>query len=111
MFGRDRTPAASEKMRPAMLLLWIIGAMLLPVPLVVVTFGPDGACGHPDHIAISQFTTAAIVAAGRPSVSRRWNPGPAVACGVEALLPGLAGIDLDSLRVSFPEIGFDGRRH
>ena len=30
---------------------------------VVVTFGPDGAYGHPDHIAISQFTTAAIVAA------------------------------------------------
>jgi len=32
-------------------------------PNVVVTFGPDGAYGHPDHIAISQFTTAAIVAA------------------------------------------------
>jgi LmbE family N-acetylglucosaminyl deacetylase len=31
---------------------------------VVVTFGPDGAYGHPDHIAISQFTTAAIVCAG-----------------------------------------------
>src|SRR4029077_9057541 len=24
-------------------------------PDVVVTFGPDGAYGHPDHIAISQF--------------------------------------------------------
>lgn len=32
-------------------------------PDVVVTFGPDGAYGHPDHIAISQFTTAAIVKA------------------------------------------------
>lgn len=32
-------------------------------PDVVVTFGPDGAYGHPDHIAIAQFTTAAIVAA------------------------------------------------
>jgi len=32
-------------------------------PDVVVTFGPDGAYGHPDHIAISQFTTAALVAA------------------------------------------------
>ncbi|MEJ2082998.1 MAG: PIG-L family deacetylase, partial [Acidobacteriota bacterium] len=29
-------------------------------PHVVVTFGPDGAYGHPDHIAISQFTTAAL---------------------------------------------------
>ena len=32
-------------------------------PDVVVTFGPDGAYGHPDHVAISQFTTAAVVAA------------------------------------------------
>jgi LmbE family N-acetylglucosaminyl deacetylase len=30
---------------------------------VVVTFGPFGGYGHPDHIAISQFTTAAIVEA------------------------------------------------
>jgi LmbE family N-acetylglucosaminyl deacetylase len=32
-------------------------------PHVVITFGPEGAYGHPDHIAISQLTTAAIVAA------------------------------------------------
>lgn len=32
-------------------------------PHVVVTFGPDGAYGHPDHIALSQFTNAAIVCA------------------------------------------------
>ena len=32
-------------------------------PQVVVTFGPDGAYGHPDHVAISQFATAAVVAA------------------------------------------------
>jgi LmbE family N-acetylglucosaminyl deacetylase len=32
-------------------------------PHVVLTFGPEGGYGHPDHIAISQFTTAAIVAA------------------------------------------------
>ena len=39
-------------------------------PDVVLTFGPDGAYGHPDHIAISQFTTAAIVAAGERAVSK-----------------------------------------
>jgi LmbE family N-acetylglucosaminyl deacetylase len=33
-------------------------------PDVVVTFGPEGGYGHPDHIAISQFTTAALVCAG-----------------------------------------------
>jgi LmbE family N-acetylglucosaminyl deacetylase len=32
-------------------------------PQVVVTFDPTGYYGHPDHIAISQFATAAIVAA------------------------------------------------
>jgi LmbE family N-acetylglucosaminyl deacetylase len=32
-------------------------------PQVVITFGPEGAYGHPDHIAISQLTTAAIVSA------------------------------------------------
>lgn len=38
-------------------------------PDVVVTFGPDGAYGHPDHIAISQFTTAAMVASADPGLS------------------------------------------
>jgi LmbE family N-acetylglucosaminyl deacetylase len=32
-------------------------------PQVVLTFGPDGAYGHPDHVAICQFATAAVVAA------------------------------------------------
>ena len=32
-------------------------------PHVVITFGPEGAYGHPDHVAISQLTTAAIVRA------------------------------------------------
>ena len=33
-------------------------------PHVVTTFAPDGAYGHPDHVAISQLTTAACMAAG-----------------------------------------------
>jgi LmbE family N-acetylglucosaminyl deacetylase len=32
-------------------------------PHVLLTFPPDGAYGHPDHIAISQLATAATVAA------------------------------------------------
>ena len=40
-------------------------------PHVVITFGPDGAYGHPDHIAISQLTTTAIVCAADPS-ARVW---------------------------------------
>jgi LmbE family N-acetylglucosaminyl deacetylase len=36
-------------------------------PDVVITFGPDGAYGHPDHIAICQYTTTALAAAADPS--------------------------------------------
>jgi LmbE family N-acetylglucosaminyl deacetylase len=36
-------------------------------PQVVITFGPDGSYGHPDHVAISQMTTAAIVCAADPA--------------------------------------------
>jgi LmbE family N-acetylglucosaminyl deacetylase len=36
-------------------------------PQVVVTFPPDGGYGHPDHIAIGQFTQAAIVCAADAS--------------------------------------------
>jgi LmbE family N-acetylglucosaminyl deacetylase len=36
-------------------------------PQVVVTFDPNGAYGHPDHIAICQSTTAAVVAAADPN--------------------------------------------
>jgi LmbE family N-acetylglucosaminyl deacetylase len=36
-------------------------------PHVVATFAPDGAYGHPDHIAISQFASAAVVAAADAS--------------------------------------------
>jgi LmbE family N-acetylglucosaminyl deacetylase len=35
-------------------------------PDVIVTFPPDGAYGHPDHIAISQLAMAATVAAAAP---------------------------------------------
>lgn len=38
-------------------------------PQVVLTFGPDGAYGHPDHIAICQFTTAAAVCAAASECS------------------------------------------
>ena len=33
-------------------------------PDVIVTFGPDGVTGHPDHIAVSRWTTAAAAALG-----------------------------------------------
>ena len=52
-------------------------------PQVVLTFGQDGAYGHPDHIAISQMAGAAIVAAadaGHALVGDApWHPPHAVA--------------------------------
>ncbi|MFN8413095.1 MAG: PIG-L family deacetylase [Anaerolineales bacterium] len=36
-------------------------------PQVVVTFPPDGNYGHPDHVAIGQFTSASIVCAADSS--------------------------------------------
>lgn len=48
----------------------IVGEIVAEVrrvrPQVVVTFSPDGAYGHPDHIAICQFATAAMVTAADP---------------------------------------------
>ena len=44
-------------------------------PHVVITFPPDGSYGHPDHIAICQFATAAVVAAADPEFSA---PGPSL---------------------------------
>jgi LmbE family N-acetylglucosaminyl deacetylase len=44
-------------------------------PQVVITFGPEGAYGHPDHMAISQFTLAALVAAANPA----WQPADGLA--------------------------------
>ncbi len=41
----------------------IAGHLCRVRPHVVITFGPEGAYGHPDHIAISQLATAAVVAA------------------------------------------------
>ncbi len=47
-------------------------------PQVVITFGPEGGYGHPDHIAICQFTTAACVCAAQagyePELGERTSP-------------------------------------
>lgn len=45
----------------------IVSAIRRHRPQVIITFDPDGAYGHPDHIAISQFSGAAIVLAADSS--------------------------------------------
>ncbi|WP_448601083.1 PIG-L deacetylase family protein [Thermoflexus hugenholtzii] len=36
-------------------------------PLVVLSFGPDGVTGHPDHVAVGEAVARAIEAAGQSS--------------------------------------------
>jgi LmbE family N-acetylglucosaminyl deacetylase len=54
-------------------------------PQVVVTFGPDGISGHPDHLAIHRLTTAAFDRAALPD-ARLYYIAPSEAtqlgCGV-----------------------------
>jgi LmbE family N-acetylglucosaminyl deacetylase len=37
-------------------------------PQVVITHGPEGGYGHPDHIAVSNFVTAGFAAASDPDI-------------------------------------------
>jgi LmbE family N-acetylglucosaminyl deacetylase len=45
-------------------------------PDVVITFGPDGGYGHPDHVTISAVTTAACRRAAGPGRGGRIVPEP-----------------------------------
>jgi LmbE family N-acetylglucosaminyl deacetylase len=62
----DYPDGALDKVDTAEAIQRIAGHLRRVKPQVVITFGPDGAYGHPDHIAISQLTTAAIVCAADP---------------------------------------------
>jgi LmbE family N-acetylglucosaminyl deacetylase len=44
----------------------IVEIIRMVKPQVVITFGPEGITGHPDHLAISHFTTDAFFDAGKP---------------------------------------------
>lgn len=48
---------------PARAIAAIVAHVRAVRPQVIVTFSPDGDYGHPDHIAISQLTLAALVCA------------------------------------------------
>ena len=54
-----------DRADPAEAIAAIAGHIRRRKPQVVLTFAPDGAYGHPDHVAISQFATAAVVEAAR----------------------------------------------
>ncbi len=62
----DYPDGALDKVDTAEAIEKIAGHLRRVRPHVVITFGPDGAYGHPDHIAISQLTATAIVCAADP---------------------------------------------
>jgi LmbE family N-acetylglucosaminyl deacetylase len=65
-----------DQAHPAEAIAKIVGHLRHVRPDVVVTFGPYGGYGHPDHVAISQFTTAAIMEAANPDSSYYRNMAP-----------------------------------
>jgi LmbE family N-acetylglucosaminyl deacetylase len=67
---RDLSGVPVEQIREV-----LVGILRRHRPQVVVTFDPHGSNRHPDHVAISRFTSDAIAAAADP----RWFPqlGPA----------------------------------
>lgn len=64
----DYVDGELDQADPAEATAKLVGIVRTVRPDVVITFGPDGAYGHPDHIAISQLTTAALVSAADPAV-------------------------------------------
>lgn len=57
-----------DKVEPQNIVSQIADLICKMRPDVMITFGPFGVTGHPDHIAISQFTLAAITAAASPAL-------------------------------------------
>lgn len=63
----DHEDGQLDRVPPRQIISQLAGEIRRVRPDVVLTFAPDGAYGHPDHVAVSQFATAAIVAAANPS--------------------------------------------
>lgn len=58
-FMRYRDGSLSD-VDPEQMVSQLMNAMRRLHPKAVVTFGPDGISGHPDHVAISRLTTTAF---------------------------------------------------
>jgi N-acetylglucosamine malate deacetylase 2 len=85
---RDRTLADAD---PDEVRRRLVGIIRTARPDIVVTFDPNGFNRHPDHVAISRYTSDAIAAAA----DRRWLPDTGPAHQVRRLLwtPPLAPHD------------------
>lgn len=70
----DYTDGDLDQADPAEAIAKIVDHIKRVRPHVVITFDPNGAYGHPDHIAICQSTTAAVLAAADPNYSNTYAP-------------------------------------
>ncbi len=59
----DYPDGGVDQAAPAHIIAELVSHVRRIRPQVVVTFGYDGNYGHPDHIALAQFTAAALVCA------------------------------------------------
>ncbi len=74
----DYMDAALDRAAPTVVISELASLIQRVRPQVVLTFAHDSAYGHPDHIAICQFSTAAVFAAANPSLGDTSSPPHAV---------------------------------
>src|SRR5260370_22511994 len=55
-----------DQAQPDQIICELVAQIRRVQPHVVLTWGPDGGYGHPDHIAIGKFATAAVMRAADP---------------------------------------------
>lgn len=76
LYFLDYIDGEVDQADPAEVIGKIVTHIRRRMPQVVVTFPPDGNYGHPDHIAMGQLTSAAIVCAADASYRDAENFAP-----------------------------------
>lgn len=62
----NRAPGAFMQVPAAEVVGRLVALIRAMRPQTVITFGPEGLYGHPDHLAVHRTATAAVVAAADP---------------------------------------------
>lgn len=79
-------------------------------PQVVVTFGPDGVTGHPDHITIGRLTSGALLCAADPAYRTAEGEGAYRVAKLYYLAPTRARLDLYERFFGDSALTVDGAR-